>query len=182
MSDSKPTAKEKKVSKNASTAEAQAPTVETFEFRAEMKQLLHLIIHSLYTHEEIFLRELISNGSDALNKIRFRMLTDRNIVDPDAAQQITIQLDKDANTLSITDAGVGMSREDLLKRIGTVASSGTLDFVTEMKKGDGPMDAQLIGQFGVGFYSAFMVADTITIDTRHADLDSVGLRWKSDCS
>ncbi len=182
MSDSKPTAKEKKGSKNASTAEAQAPTVETFEFRAEMKQLLHLIIHSLYTHEEIFLRELISNGSDALNKIRFRMLTDRNIVDPDAAQRITIQLDKDANTLSITDAGVGMSREDLLKRIGTVASSGTLDFVTEMKKGDGPMDAQLIGQFGVGFYSAFMVADTITIDTRHADLDSVGLRWKSDGS
>ncbi len=170
------------MSESTSTPENAASTVETFEFKAEMKQLLHLIIHSLYTHEEIFLRELISNGSDALNKIRFRMLTDRDVLDPDAAQQISITLDKEANTLTLTDAGVGMSREDLMKRIGTVASSGTLDFVTEMKKGDGPVDAQLIGQFGVGFYSAFMVADTITIDTRHANVDSVGLRWTSDGS
>ena len=161
-------------------AENETSNVETFEFRAEMKQLLHLIIHSLYTHEEIFLRELISNGSDALNKIRFRMLTDRNVVDPDADQKIDIKLDKEANTLTLSDAGVGMTREDLMKRIGTVASSGTLDFVAEMKKSGGPVDAQMIGQFGVGFYSAFMVADSITIDTRHADTDSVGLRWKSD--
>lgn len=166
----------------AEASSAGAPAIETFEFKAEMKQLLHLIIHSLYTHEEIFLRELISNGSDALNKIRFRMLTDRNVLDPDAAQQINISLDKEKNTLTLTDVGVGMSREDLMKRIGTVASSGTLDFVKEMKKGDGPVDAQLIGQFGVGFYSAFMVADSITIDTRHADVDSVGLRWTSDGS
>lgn len=164
------------------TSNVETPIVETFEFRAEMKQLLHLIIHSLYTHEEIFLRELISNGSDALNKIRFRMLTDRDVVDPDAGQKIDITLDKEANTLTITDSGVGMSREDLMKRIGTVASSGTLDFVAEMKKGGGPVDAQMIGQFGVGFYSAFMVADQITIDTRHANPDSVGLRWKSDGS
>jgi molecular chaperone HtpG len=170
------------MSESTPAAENGTSNVETFEFRAEMKQLLHLIIHSLYTHEEIFLRELISNSSDALNKIRFRMLTDRNVVDPDAEQRIDITLDKDANTLSLTDTGVGMSREDLMTRIGTVASSGTLDFVKEMKKGDGPVDAQMIGQFGVGFYSAFMVADTITIDTRHADPDGVGLRWKSDGS
>lgn len=156
------------------------PTPETFAFRAEMQQLLHLIIHSLYTHEEIFLRELISNASDALNKIHFRLLTDRNVVDPDAARDIRITLDKDARTLTIADTGIGMSREDLVERIGTVASSGTLDFIKELKKDGGPVDAQLIGQFGVGFYSAFMVADTITIDTRAAHPDSVGLRWSSD--
>ncbi len=161
-------------------SETKTPQTETFEFKAEMKQLLHLIIHSLYTHEEIFLRELISNASDALNKVRFRMLTDREVVDPDADQQIDIKLDKNTNTLTLTDTGIGMTREDLLSRIGTVASSGTLDFVAEMKKGDGPVDAQMIGQFGVGFYAAFMVADEITIDTRHADTDSVGLQWKSD--
>ncbi len=153
---------------------------EVHEFKAEMKQLLHLIIHSLYTHEEIFLRELISNASDALNKIRFRMLTDRDVVDADAEQRITIKLDKNENTLTLTDTGVGMTKDDLLKRIGTVASSGTLEFVQELKKQDGPVDASMIGQFGVGFYSAFMVADTITIDTRHADQDSTGLRWTSD--
>ena len=170
------------MSESTSASENETSNVETFEFRAEMKQLLHLIIHSLYTHEEIFLRELISNGSDALNKIRFQMLTDREVVDPDAEQKLDITLDKEANTLTISDSGVGMSREDLMKRIGTVASSGTLDFVTEMKKAGGPVDAQMIGQFGVGFYSAFMVADTITIETRHSNLDSVGLRWKSDGS
>lgn len=153
---------------------------EVHEFKAEMKQLLHLIIHSLYTHEEIFLRELISNASDALNKIRFRMLTDREVVDADAEQRIDIKLNKNDNTLVLTDTGVGMTKEDLLKRIGTVASSGTLEFVQELKKQDGPVDASMIGQFGVGFYSAFMVADTITIDTRHADQDSTGLRWSSD--
>ena len=160
------------------TQEAHAP--EVHEFKAEMKQLLHLIIHSLYTHEEIFLRELISNASDALNKIRFRMLTDRDVVDADAEQRIDIKLNKNDNTLVLTDTGVGMTKDDLLKRIGTVASSGTLEFVQELKKQDGPVDASMIGQFGVGFYSAFMVADTITVDTRHADQDSQGLRWSSD--
>ncbi|MBT6580398.1 MAG: molecular chaperone HtpG [Bacteroidetes Order II. Incertae sedis bacterium] len=163
-------------------SEKQTPKTETFEFKAEMKQLLHLIIHSLYTHEEIFLRELISNSSDALNKIRFRMLTDRDVLDADVEQKIDILLNKDSNTLTLTDTGVGMTRDDLMKRIGTVASSGTLDFVNELKNNDGPVDAQMIGQFGVGFYSAFMVADEITVDTRHANADSVGLRWKSDGS
>jgi molecular chaperone HtpG len=162
------------------TTPTETPAAEVHEFKAEMKQLLHLIIHSLYTHEEIFLRELISNASDALNKIRFRMLTDRDVVDADAEQRIDIKLDKNENTLTLTDTGVGMTKEDLLKRIGTVASSGTLEFVQELKKQDGPVDASMIGQFGVGFYSAFMVADTITIDTRHADPDSKGLRWSSD--
>ena len=162
------------------TTPTDATTAEVHEFKAEMKQLLHLIIHSLYTHEEIFLRELISNASDALNKIRFRMLTDRDVVDADAEQRIDIKLDKNANTLTLIDTGIGMTKEDLLKRIGTVASSGTLEFVQELKKQDGPMDASMIGQFGVGFYSAFMVADTITIDTRHASPDSKGLRWTSD--
>lgn len=161
-----------------SSSDTHAP--ETFEYRAEMKQLLHLIVHSLYTHEEIFLRELISNASDALNKVRFRLLTDRDIVDPDAEQSIDIRLNKDENTLSITDTGIGMTKEDLIGRIGTVASSGTLAFLEEIKKKDGPVDAHLIGQFGVGFYAAFMVADRIVIETRAADADSVGLRWESD--
>ena len=161
-------------------SETKQSTAETFEFRAEMKQLLHLIIHSLYTHEEIFLREMISNASDALNKIRFRMLTDRDVVDADAERRIDIKLDKNTNTLILTDTGIGMTRDDLMNKIGTVASSGTVDFVSELKKKDGPVNAQLIGQFGVGFYSAFMVADEVTIDTRHADPDSQGLRWASD--
>ncbi|NNF03176.1 MAG: molecular chaperone HtpG, partial [Rhodothermales bacterium] len=162
----------------ANTAATQQP--ETFEYRAEMKQLLHLIIHSLYTHEEIFLRELISNASDALNKLRFRMLTDRDVVDADAERRIDIKLDKNRNTLTVSDTGIGMTRQDLIDRIGTVASSGTLEFVKELKEQDGPVDGQLIGQFGVGFYSAFMVADEISIETRHADPDSTGLRWHSD--
>ncbi len=155
-------------------------TPETFAFRAEMQQLLHLLVHSLYTHEEVFLRELISNASDALNKIHFRLLTDRNVVDPDVDRHIRITIDKEQKTLTITDTGIGMSREDLIERIGTVASSGTLDFIKELKQDGGPVDAQLIGQFGVGFYSAFMVADRITIDTRAASPDSQGLRWTSD--
>ncbi len=115
-------------------SETKQSTAETFEFRAEMKQLLHLIIHSLYTHEEIFLRELISNASDALNKIRFRMLTDRDVVDADAERRIDIKLDKNTNTLILTDTGIGMSRDDLMSKIGTVASSGTMEFVSELKK------------------------------------------------
>ncbi len=159
---------------------ADAPATQTFEYRAEMKQLLHLIVHSLYTHEEIFLRELISNASDALNKARFRLLTDRDIVDADADRRIDIALDEKANTLAITDTGIGMTRDDLISRIGTVASSGTLEFVQELKKQDGPVDAQLIGQFGVGFYSAFMVADRVVIDTRNADPEAEAVRWESD--
>jgi len=156
------------------------PAPETFEYRAEMKQLLHLIIHSLYTHKEIFLRELISNASDALNKIQFRMLTDRDVLQPEAERRIDLKADKNENTLTIIDTGIGMSREDLVERLGTVASSGTEAFVRELKESGKTLDAQMIGQFGVGFYSAFMVAERITLETRGPDTDGKGFRWESD--
>ncbi len=158
------------------------PGSETFEYRAEMKQLLHLIIDSLYTHKDIFLRELISNASDALNKVQFRLLTDRDILQSDAERRIDIRGDKNENTLRILDSGIGMTREDLIDQIGTVASSGTVAFVEEMKASGKTIDAQMIGQFGVGFYSAFMVADRITIETRNAESDGQGYRWTSDGS
>jgi len=151
-------------------AKTKTPPVEQFEYRAEMKQLLRLIVHSLYTHQEIFLRELISNASDALNK-----------PDADAAYRITITLDPEQHTLSLEDTGIGMTHDDLVHRIGTVASSGTLAFLEDLKQaGDKPVDAHLIGQFGVGFYASFMVADEVVIETRHAGADAQGYRWTSD--
>lgn len=155
------------------------PKAEEFEFQAEMKQLLHLIVHSLYAHPEIFLRELISNASDALNKVRFRMLTDTKVVDPDADLKINIEIDSKTHKMSITDSGMGMTRDDLVNEIGTVAKSGTLEFLKQMKGNGKPSDVNIIGQFGVGFYSVFMVTDEVTIETRHADPDSKGYRWKS---
>lgn len=160
-------------------AQKKAAKPQEFEYRAEMKQLLHLIVHSLYTHPEIFLRELISNASDALNKIRFRMLTDRDVIDPDADYKITIQVDNDEQLFSIEDTGIGMTRDDLINNIGSVASSGTLAFLAQAKAENKSIDANLIGQFGVGFYSVFMVADEVTIETRHADPGSTAYRWKS---
>jgi len=153
--------------------------VEEFEYRAEMKQLLHLIIHSLYTHPEIFLRELISNSSDALNKIRFRMLTDKNVLNPESDLKITINLDNKNQLFSIEDTGIGMTKKELIKEIGTVAHSGTLEFLQTMQKSKKAIDGNLIGRFGVGFYSVFMVTDEVTIETRHADVDSKGYRWSS---
>ncbi len=151
---------------------------EQFQYKAEMKQLLNLIIHSLYTNPDVFLRELISNSSDALNKVRFRKLTDSNIVDPDADLKITLSFDKEEGTFSISDTGIGMTHDDLINKIGTVASSGTLEFLKSMKEGQ-KVDGNMIGQFGVGFYSVFMVTDECTIETRHADIDSKGYRWIS---
>lgn len=160
--------------------ETTQPAPQEFEYKAEMKQLLHLIIHSLYTHPEVFLRELISNASDALNKVRFMQVTNVPVLNPEAELKISIELDEEAHTLSITDSGIGMTREDLIDRIGTVASSGTLDFLKTMKNEEKPMDgSELIGQFGVGFYSVFMVTDEVTIETRHADPASKAWRWKS---
>jgi molecular chaperone HtpG len=151
-----------------------------FEYKAEMKQLLHLIIHSLYTHPEVFLRELVSNASDALNKVRFLQVTNTPVIHPEAELKISIDVDAEAHTIRIEDSGIGMTREDLIDRIGTVASSGTLDFLRTMKNaGDSVDGGELIGQFGVGFYSVFMVTDEVTIETRHADPDSKGYRWKS---
>lgn len=164
----------------AKTKKTKAAKPKQFEYQAELKQLLHLIIHSLYTHPEVFLRELISNSSDALNKTRFRMLTDKDVLDPEAKLEIKIEVDKDSGAFSIEDAGIGMTHDDLIKRIGTVASSGTMEFLKQMQESKEKLDANMIGQFGVGFYSVFMVTDEVTIETRHADKDSKGYRWKSD--
>jgi len=160
-------------------AKGKKSQAEKFEFRAEMKQLLHLIVHSLYTHPEIFLRELISNSSDALNKIRFRGLTDKNILDPNADLKISIILDEKKSQFSIEDTGIGMTRDELINEIGTVAHSGTLEFLQKLSKEKKPLDGQLIGQFGVGFYSVFMVTDEVVIETRHAEPGSKGYRWTS---
>ncbi len=149
-----------------------------YEYKAEMKQLLHLIVNSLYTHPEIFLRELVSNSSDALNKIRYRQLTDQNVLDKDKELAIKITFDSKTRAFSIEDSGIGMTKEDLVESIGTVARSGTLEFLNKIKE-ENKNAGDLIGQFGVGFYSVFMVTDEITIETRHADNDSKGYRWIS---
>jgi molecular chaperone HtpG len=155
-------------------------TPEQFEYKAEMKQLLHLIVHSLYTHPEVFVRELVSNASDALNKIRFQQLTDATVLDAGAPLEIRITADKDAHTFVIEDTGIGMTKDDLVHKLGTIASSGTLEFIKQLQESKAQVDGNMIGQFGVGFYSAFMVADDITVETRNAAPDSVGLRWQSD--
>ncbi|MFH1878449.1 MAG: molecular chaperone HtpG [Candidatus Omnitrophota bacterium] len=153
--------------------------IRQFEYKAEMKQLLHLIIHSLYTHPEVFLRELISNASDALNKVRISQLTDKEIPGTDIPLEIRIELDTEKKTFSIQDSGIGMTEEGLVNNIGTVARSGTLEFIKSMKEEKRSPEDKLIGKFGVGFYSVFMVTDEVTIETRYADNDSKGLRWKS---
>lgn len=156
-----------------------AKNKETFEYKAEMKQLLQLIIHSLYTHPEIFIRELISNSSDALNKIRFKQLTDKNILGSDLELKINIDIDSEKNSFSISDTGIGMSKKQLIEQIGTVAKSGTKDFIKQLEKKEGKIDGQMIGQFGVGFYSAFMVTDKVIIETRASNSNSKGYRWES---
>lgn len=149
-----------------------------FEFKAEMKQLLHLIIHSLYTHPEIFLRELVSNSSDALNKLRIVRLTNDNILNPSDELKITINVNSDDKTFTIEDNGIGMDENDLINNIGTIASSGTLKFLEELKKNSNNTE-NLIGQFGVGFYSIFMVTDEVSVETRKYNTDSKAYRWTS---
>ncbi|MBI1422849.1 MAG: molecular chaperone HtpG [Gammaproteobacteria bacterium] len=152
---------------------------ETRSFQTEVKQLLHLMIHSLYSNKEIFLRELISNGSDACDKLRFEALTNAAYYEDDFELKIRIDYDKDKHTLSITDNGVGMSRQEVMDNIGTIASSGTRKFLEKLS-GDQAKDARMIGQFGVGFYSAFIVADKVTVETRRAGLAAEeGVRWES---
>jgi len=140
---------------------------ESFHFQAETSRLMNLIINSLYKNKEIFLRELISNGSDALDKIRFLALTGGRSVDSLGPLEVKVQADKDANLLIITDTGVGMTRQDMQNNLGTIAKSGTAEFLGKMEAGEGDMG--LIGQFGVGFYSAFLVADTVTVVSKHDD-------------
>lgn len=152
---------------------------ENYLFQAEMKQLLNLIIHSLYTHKEVFLRELVSNSSDALNKIRFQKLTKSDIINPKEELSIRIIVNKDEATFSIEDNGIGMTKSDLINQIGNIASSGTLKFLQELKEQNKTFDGQLIGQFGVGFYSVFMVTDEVMIETRASLVDSLAYRWIS---
>jgi len=153
---------------------------ETLGFQTEVRQLLKLMIHSLYSNKEIFLRELISNASDAADKLRFEALAAPDLLSEDTDLGIRIESDKDNNTISVIDNGIGMSREDLVEHLGTIARSGTSEFLQQMT-GDQKKDAQLIGQFGVGFYSSFIVADKVVVETRRAGLSvDEAVRWESD--
>ena len=152
---------------------------ETLGFQTEVKQLLQLMIHSLYSNKEIFLRELISNASDACDKLRFEALTDAKLFESDSDLRIRVAFDKAARTLTISDNGIGMSRQEVIENIGTIAKSGTREFFGSLT-GDQAKDANLIGQFGVGFYSSFIVADTVTLVTRRAGLPAdQAVRWES---
>ncbi|ACE84707.1 molecular chaperone HtpG [Cellvibrio japonicus] len=151
---------------------------ETRGFQTEAKQLLHLMIHSLYSNKEIFLRELVSNASDAADKLRFEAVSNGDLYEGDADLKIRIDFDKEAKTLTISDNGIGMSREEVVDNLGTIAKSGTAHFMQNLT-GDQKKDAQLIGQFGVGFYSAFIVADRVVVTTRRAGSPaSDGVRWE----
>lgn len=152
---------------------------ETRGFQSEVKQLLHLMIHSLYSNKEIFLRELISNASDAADKLRFQALSNPDLYQGDAELSVKLSFDSKANTLTISDNGIGMSREDVIEHLGTIAKSGTAEFFSKLSQ-DQSKDSQLIGQFGVGFYSAFIVADAVTVRTRAAGLSSEqAVQWHS---
>ena len=148
------------------------------EFKTEVQQLLDLVIHSLYSNKDIFLRELISNGSDAIDKLRFNALSDKDLLKDQADFRIKLYTDNDAKTLIIEDNGIGMTKDELEANIGTIASSGTRKFMEEIKKGNSTDNPELIGQFGVGFYSAFMVADKVTLRTRPAGSDE-SWTWES---
>ena len=153
---------------------------ETLEFQTEVRQLLNLMIHSLYSNKEIFLRELISNASDACDKLRFEALTDDALYEGDSALKIRVQVDREQRTITVTDNGVGMSRSEVVDNLGTIAKSGTRQFF-ESLTGDQAKDAKLIGQFGVGFYSAFIIADKVKVVTRRAGLGREhGVSWESD--
>jgi molecular chaperone HtpG len=153
---------------------------ETRKFEAEVAQVLHLVTHSLYSHKEIFLRELISNASDACDKLRFESLADPDLMSGDGELQIQVSWDADARTVTVRDNGIGMSRDEVVANIGTIASSGTRRFMEAMSA-EQKTDARLIGQFGVGFYSAFVVADRVTVLSRRADQPAgEGVKWESD--
>ena len=153
---------------------------ETLGFETEVNQLLHLMVNALYSNKEIFLRELISNGSDACDKLRFEGLADDALYEGDSELKIRVAYDKEARTITVTDNGIGMDRQEVIDNVGTIAKSGTRQFL-EALTGDKAKDAQLIGQFGVGFYSSFIVADRVTLTTRRAGLtEEHGVRWESD--
>ncbi|WP_420001603.1 molecular chaperone HtpG [Acinetobacter sp. LF10] len=152
---------------------------QNYSFQAEVAQLLHLVTHSLYSNPEIFLRELISNASDACDKLRFKGINHPEYYENDANLHVRVSLDKENKTLTISDNGIGLSQQEAIENLGTIAKSGTKDFMSKLS-GDQKADAQLIGQFGVGFYSGFIVADKITVESRRAGLETAeGVRWIS---
>ncbi len=155
-------------------------STETLPFKTELKQLLHLIIHSLYSHKDIFLRELISNASDAVDRVRFLGLTQPELLEDNADWKIKLVPDKEAKTLTISDNGVGMSRETIVENLGTIARSGTREFLDSIKSANAQDRPGLIGQFGVGFYASFMVADQVTVHSRMAGSPETGVKWVSD--
>ena len=158
---------------------AEPATSETFGFQTEAKQLLQLMIHSLYSNREIFLRELISNASDAIDKLRFKAISEPDLIAAGTEFGIRVTFDADAGTLTIADNGIGMSRDEVIEHLGTIAKSGTAEFLSQLT-GDQQKDATLIGQFGVGFYSTFIVSDEVEVLTRAAGSeDAAGTRWVS---
>ena len=155
---------------------------QTLSFQAEVAQLLHLVTHSLYSNKDIFLRELVSNASDACDKLRFEALKDNSLYEDAPNLEVRISFDQEARTLTIADNGIGMSQQEAIDNLGTIAKSGTREFMGKLS-GDQKSDAQLIGQFGVGFYSGFIVADRITVESRRAGLATgQGVRWASTCA
>jgi molecular chaperone HtpG len=155
-------------------------SAETLQFKTELKQLLHLIVHSLYSHKDIFLRELISNASDAIDTVRFQALTKQELLENNSDWKIKIIADEKPATLTISDNGAGMSKESIVENLGTIAKSGTRAFIEALQQTDVKDRPELIGQFGVGFYSAFMVSDKVTVISRMAGLPADGVRWESD--
>jgi len=151
-------------------------TTQQFSFKAETKQLLNILIHSLYKDREVFLRELLSNASDALNRMRFEMVTNKEVLDPEAELNIHIKADKDSRTITITDTGIGMTRDEIIENLGTIAQSGARNFLEKAmeKKGD---FSKMIGQFGVGFYSVFMVAESVRVISRSFKPDAEAVSW-----
>ena len=161
------------------------PATETapqkMEFKTELKQLLDLIIHSLYTKKEIFLRELISNAADAIDKLRFESLTNPELAGSDSDYKIRLTADEAAGTLTVSDNGIGMSRETIVENLGTIAKSGTRAFMENLKNANAAEKPELIGQFGVGFYASFMVAEKVTVTSRPAGGgEDESVRWESD--
>jgi molecular chaperone HtpG len=173
--------KKTKTSKKAKTTnKTRKSDKQTLGFQAEVKQLLHLMIHSLYSNKEIFLRELISNASDAADKLRFEGISNPDLLENDPEFEIRVDFDKDAGTITVTDNGIGMSRDEVVEQLGTIARSGTAEFLNQLT-GDQRQDAALIGEFGVGFYSSFIVADRVEVYSRRAGLSSTeGVHWESD--
>jgi len=177
--DAKPKKETPKKETPEKETEEKASKAERFEFQSEVKQLLNILVYSLYQHKEVFIRELISNAVDALNKVQFESLINSDIEDKDLDLKIEITFDKDKKKFIIEDTGIGMTKDELVENLGTIAHSGTVEFLKRLSESDAPDKANLIGQFGVGFYSSFMAADEIHVHTKSYMKGSKGLIWKS---